>query len=192
MKLIFASHNHNKIAEIKALLPSHIELITLEELGYTTEIEETGNTLEENAQLKAHTIYNTFGYACFADDSGLEVVALNNAPGVYSARYAGKQKKAQDNINKLLSALAGIQQRQAQFKTVIHLKSAIQDIAFTGIVQGEITNTPKGTNGFGYDPIFIPLNHSITFAEMTPIEKAKLSHRARALQQLITFLEKTT
>lgn len=188
MTLVFASHNNNKIAEIRAMLPDSITLLGLNDIGCFEEIPETANTIEGNAVLKADFVTQKFGYDCFADDTGLEVEALNGAPGVYSARYAGEQKNANDNIDKLLKALAGNTNRNAQFKTVITLNVNGTQHLFTGIVKGKITTERKGNQGFGYDPIFKPDGFLKTFAEFSMDEKAAASHRGKAVQKLIDFL----
>ena len=188
MKLVFASNNAHKIAEIQAMLPPSIELVGLQDIGCFEDIPETASTLEGNAQLKADYVTENYSLPCFADDTGLEVEALNGAPGVYSARYAGEQKNAQDNMQKLLTALEDKSNRKAQFKTVIALNINGKSHQFTGIVQGEISHEKKGTQGFGYDPIFVPEGFTISFAEMNQDEKARLSHRGKAVAQLIAFL----
>lgn len=190
MQLVFATHNLNKYTEIKALIPAHIELLTLDMIGCTIEIEETGLTLEANAQLKADYVTNTYNLPCFADDTGLLVAALNGAPGVYTARYAGPQKNAADNMQKLLAELDGKDNRKAYFKTVIALNlNATEKHQFKGEVHGTIANQQQGTEGFGYDPIFIPENFEQTFAQLPLQTKNTISHRARALQKLLTFLK---
>lgn len=188
MKLVFASNNKNKIQEIKHQLPPDIELLSLEDIGCTEDIPETADTIEGNAILKANYVTEKYGYNCFADDTGLEVEALDGAPGVYSARYAGEQKNAEDNMDKLLNELSGKTNRQARFKTVIALNLNGEQHLFTGIVNGEITAERMGNKGFGYDPVFKPEDLPYTFAQLSLDEKAKLSHRARAVQQLIAFL----
>ena len=188
MTILFASHNNNKIAEIRAMLPDAITLLGLDDIGCHEEIPETADTIEGNAILKADYVTKKFGYNCFADDTGLEVEALNGAPGVYSARYAGEQKNAGDNMDKLLAELNGKDNRKAQFKTVIALNLNGQQYLFTGIVKGEITTQRQGNQGFGYDPIFKPEGFSKTFAEFTMDEKATVSHRGKAVQKLINFL----
>lgn len=189
MKLVFASNNKNKIQEIKHQLPSDIELLSLEDIGCFEEIPETADTIEGNAILKADYVTKKYGYNCFADDTGLEVEALNGEPGVYSARYAGKQKDANDNMDKLLSNLEDKENRNALFKTVIALNLNGEQHLFTGIVNGEITTEKAGDKGFGYDPVFKPVGLNLTFAQISIDEKAKLSHRGRAVQQLIDFLK---
>jgi XTP/dITP diphosphohydrolase len=188
MKLIFASHNENKTREIRSLLPSHIELLNLKDVQYLEEIPETAETLEGNALLKASCIYKRFGLNCFADDTGLEVYALNGSPGVYSARYAGPTKDPQANIDLLLKKLSGVSDRRARFRTSIALNWNGKYHFFDGIVEGHIARVRSGSDGFGYDPIFIPENETRTFAEMTLHQKNAQSHRARALEKMIDFL----
>ena len=190
MKIVFASNNKHKIAEISAQLPETIQLIGLEDIGCYEAIPETAPTIEGNAQLKADFVTQHYGLACFADDTGLEVEALDGAPGVYSARYAGDQKNAEDNMNKLLAELENKSSRLAQFKTVIALNIDGTSHQFTGIVHGEISTEKRGNQGFGYDPIFVPKLQNRTFAEMDTREKAALSHRGKAVAQLIAFLLK--
>jgi XTP/dITP diphosphohydrolase len=188
MKLIFASHNENKTAEIRQLLPAGIELLSLNDLNFQEEILETSDTLEGNSALKAAYIYSIFKLPCFADDSGLEVDFLQNRPGVYSARYAGEPKNDDNNMNKLLDDLKGIKHRNAQFRTVITLMLESATYSFEGIITGEITEQKIGENGFGYDPIFRPIDEVKTFAQMTMKEKNARSHRALALEKMISFL----
>lgn len=190
MKLVFASNNKNKIAEIQQLMPLGITVLSLEEIGCDVDIPETASTIEGNAILKANYVTEHFGYDCFADDTGLEVEALNGAPGVYSARYAGEQKNADDNMTKLLLALENHTNRKAQFKTVIALNINKEQHLFTGIASGVIIGEKKGEKGFGYDPIFKPNELDKTFAELSMEEKSKYSHRAKAVNQLFTFLQK--
>ena len=189
MKLVFASNNQNKIAEIKQMLPKSIELLSLEDIGCTEDIPETAETIEGNAILKANYVTEKFGYPCFADDTGLEVEALNGEPGVFSARYAGEQKNADDNMNKLLFNLKDKSNRKAQFKTIIALNINNKQHLFEGIIKGEIISEKRGTKGFGYDPIFVPEGFTSTFAEMEMSEKAKLSHRGIATRKLISYFE---
>lgn len=189
MKLVFASNNKNKIIEIKHQLPADIELLSLEDIGCHEDIPETADTIEGNAILKADYVTKKYGYDCFADDTGLEVDALNGAPGVYSARYAGEQKNANDNMNKLLDELGDNHNRSARFKTVIALNLNGEQHLFTGIVDGNITTHKAGNQGFGYDPVFIPAGLNQTFAEISLNEKAMLSHRGRAVTQLLNFLK---
>lgn len=190
MQLVFASNNKNKIKEIQALVPDTIQIISLEAIGCTEDIPETADTIEGNAILKANYITSNYGYNCFADDTGLEVDALIGAPGVYSARYAGEQKDANDNMDKLLSELKDTINRNANFKTVICLNLNGTQQLFTGIIKGTIIDKKIGTNGFGYDPIFIAEGHQKTFAELSLEEKATISHRGIAVAQLIAFLSK--
>lgn len=188
MKLVFASNNNNKIKEIQALVPATIEIVSLQEIGCPEDIPETADTIEGNAILKANYITSRYGFDCFADDTGLEVEALHGEPGVYSARYAGPQRDANDNMDKLLSELEGQSNRSAQFKTVITLNFEGKQHLFTGIIKGNISPGKKGTNGFGYDPVFIPDGYQKTFAEMAMGEKSRISHRGLAVQQLVDFL----
>ena len=190
MHLVFASNNPNKIAEIQALVPSTIKILSLKEIGCTEDIPETSDTIEGNAILKANYVTEKYGYNCFADDSGLEIDYLKGAPGVYSARFAGEHKNDKDNIQKVLTELKEIENRKAQFKTVIALNIDKQQNLFTGIITGTITKTEKGINGFGYDPVFQPNNYSVTFAEMNQAEKSSISHRGQAVAQLLNFLNK--
>lgn len=188
--ILFASHNTYKAKEIASLLPDHLKLITLSDLNYYEEIPETGTTLKENALFKAKFTYDKFNCNCFADDSGLEVEALNNEPGVYSARYAGPQKNDGANMDKLLNSLKDVNNRIARFKTVIAFIYEGKEYFFEGIINGKITNTKTGTNGFGYDPIFMPEGFNKTFAEMSSDEKNSISHRAIAVKKMIDFLKK--
>jgi len=190
MKLVFASNNKNKIQEIQALVPNTIQIVSLEDIGCTEDIPETADTIEGNAILKANYVTEKYGYNCFADDTGLEVEALNGAPGVYSARYAGEQKDANDNIDKLLSELSDKPNRKANFKTVIALNLNGKQNLFTGIINGKIIEEKIGTNGFGYDPIFVAEGYEKTFAELTMEEKSTISHRGIAVKELILFLQK--
>lgn len=192
MKLVFASNNKNKIAEIQQMLPKEIEILSLEDIGCFDDIPETATTIEGNAIIKANYVSQKYGYNCFADDTGLEVETLNGAPGVYSARYAGEQKNDNDNMNKLLIALKNKENRKANFKTVIALNLNNEQYLFTGIANGTITEEKKGDKGFGYDPIFLPENHDKTFAEIEQKEKALLSHRGKATAQLISFMKNYT
>ena len=189
MELIFGTHNENKVEEINGLLPTDFIVKSLTELKFETEIDETGSSLEENALIKARVIFNTFKKNCFADDSGLEVSALGGKPGVHSARYAGNQKNAQDNMSKLLYELKDLSDRKSQFRTLIALILNGREYLFEGIVKGEIIYTPQGEKGFGYDPIFVPQKYTTTFAQMSLYEKNKISHRSRAFQKLVQFLK---
>ena len=188
MKLVFASNNQHKLKEIQALLPKNIELLSLSDIGCNDDIAETATTIEGNALLKAQYIKEHYHCNVFADDTGLEVQALNNAPGVYSARYAGEHKSDADNMYLLLKNMEGISHREAQFKTVIALCLDGSIYTFEGIAKGRIGTTPVGTNGFGYDPIFIPEGSDQTFAELTQEEKNRISHRGKAFGKLLHFL----
>lgn len=189
MKLVFASNNKNKIKEIQLLLPDSIEVLSLEDIGCFEDIPETADTIEGNAILKADYVTQKFGYDCFADDTGLEVHVLNGEPGVYSARYAGEQKDANDNMDKLLLNLENHSDRTAQFKTVIALNLNGKQTLFTGIIKGKIIEEKIGTNGFGYDPIFVADGYDKTFAELSIEEKSGISHRGLAVKQLVDFLK---
>lgn len=188
MKLVFASNNKNKIAEIQQQVGSQFQIVSLEDIGCFVDIPETAETIEGNAILKANYVTENFGLHCFADDTGLEIESLNNQPGVYSARYAGEQKNAEDNMNLVLQKLANQTNRKAQFKTSIALNIDNQQYVFEGIVKGEITMEKSGNQGFGYDPIFQPEGFSATFAQMTMEQKTVISHRGIAVQKLINFL----
>lgn len=188
MNLVFASNNKNKIKEIQSILPETIKILSLEEIGCHEDIPETADTIEGNAILKADYVTQKYGYDCFADDTGLEVEALNGEPGVYSARYAGEQRNADDNMNKLLDGLTDKSNRSAKFKTVIALNLYGEQHLFTGIAKGQITLQKTGNQGFGYDPIFQPENFTETFAALPLETKNKISHRGKATQQLIDFL----
>jgi len=189
MQLIMASQNPNKIAEIAPFLPEAMTLQSLLDVGYTTELEETGATLEQNAAQKAWFVYHKFGKSCFADDTGLEVTALNGAPGVYSARYGGPERTAEKNMERLLRELAPHTDRSAQFRTVISLIWDGVEHQFEGVVKGKILHEPVGIGGFGYDPIFQPTEDSRSFAEFSKAEKNAISHRGRALAKLLAFLK---
>lgn len=192
MKIVFASHNQNKAKEIRSVLPQGIKLLTLNDLNCLEEIPENEPTIEGNSAFKANWVFNHFGMPCFADDTGLEVRALNGAPGVHSARYAGETKNDEANMNKLLKALEPFSDRTAQFKTVITFRDQHREIQFTGVVSGQIGTSKKGEFGFGYDPIFFPEDAVQTFAEMTLLQKNKFSHRARAMAQFLEFLAEHT
>jgi XTP/dITP diphosphohydrolase len=190
MKLVFASQNAHKAAEIQTVIPSEISICTLTELGITEDIPETAATLEGNALMKMEYLVARLNLPCFADDTGLEIDALHGEPGVYSARYAGEQRNSVDNMQLVLEKLTGELNRKARFRTVIALWWEGNSHFFEGIVEGTITNAPVGNQGFGYDPIFQPAGSTKTFAEMTMEEKNQWSHRARAVQQLVGFLRK--
>ena len=187
-KLIFATHNKNKLKEVRSLIPNTIELLNLDDINLLEEIEETATTIEGNALLKAQTIYKQTGINCFADDSGLLVDALDGAPGVFSARYAGEHKSDSDNLEKLLKELSNKDNRNAHFKTVMALIIDGKEYLFEGIINGTITAEKSGANGFGYDPIFLPNGYSETFAEMSSEIKNVISHRAKAMKKLIEFV----
>lgn len=190
MKLVFATNNPNKLREIQHILGEKVELLGLEEIGCSEEIPETAPTLEGNALLKARYVYEKFGYNCFADDTGLEIEALNGEPGVYSARYAGEAKDAQANMDKVLLKLNGEINRKACFKTVIALIIDGEETLMKGEVPGIILTEKRGAEGFGYDPIFQPEGFNLSFAEMDLTAKNNISHRARAVRKLVDFLEK--
>jgi len=189
VKLIFATHNKNKLSEVKALMPESIELLGLADINFHDDIAETASTIEGNASLKSAAIYKSSGINCFSDDSGLLVDSLNGEPGVQSARYAGEQKNDEANIQKLLAELNGKENRSAYFKTVMSLMLDGKEFLFEGRINGIIINEKRGSNGFGYDPIFIPEGYTKTFAEMTKEEKSSISHRGIALKKLIEFLK---
>lgn len=188
-QIVFATRNANKLLEIQKLLPDTFQVIGLDEIQCYEELPETHDTIEANSLEKAEYVFNRYRVACFTEDSGLEVVALNGAPGVNSAHYSGS-RNADDNIALVLSKLDGIADRSARFKTVFTFKSAAETRQFTGIVTGEIALTPIGTNGFGYDPIFVPTGYNSTFAQMQPVDKIAISHRSKAFILLKSYLEK--
>ncbi len=188
MQLVFATNNLNKLKEVQSLIPSHIKLLSLKDIGCFEDVPETQNTIEGNAIQKAEYVKQHYGYDCFADDTGLEVDALNNQPGVYSARYAGPKRDANDNMDLLLSNLKDKPNRNAQFKTVISLVLNGQLKTYTGICKGEITATKQGEKGFGYDPIFKANGYDNTFAEISLDEKNKIGHRGKAVKLLVDFL----
>lgn len=188
MKLVFATNNQNKLKEVKQLLPPSIELLSLKDIDCEDDITESGKTIRENAKIKSRYIYEKFGMNCFADDTGLEVDAIGGRPGVYSARFAGPSCRSEDNINKLLIELKGIENRKANFRTVISLIIDGKDEAFEGVVNGVITNEEKGSNGFGYDSVFMPDGYDKTFAEMSAQEKNEISHRGIAINKLTSFI----
>ncbi len=188
MQLVFASNNKNKIREIQLLVPNSIQILSLEDIGCLADIPETADTIEGNAILKANYVTEQFGYNCFADDSGLEIDALNGEPGVYSARYAGEPKDDHKNIEKVLENLQNETNRKANFKTVICLNLNGEQQLFTGIIDGKIIHEKIGTNGFGYDPIFVADGYDKTFAELSIEEKSSVSHRGKAVRQLVHFL----
>lgn len=189
MKLVFATNNLNKLKEVQAMLPKTIELLSLKDINCNEEVDETETTIEGNAKLKAEYITKNYGYNCFADDTGLEVDALNGQPGVYSARYAGEAKNAEQNMQKLLLALKNKIDRNAQFRTAICLNLDGKQFLFEGVCRGEIIKEKQGQEGFGYDPIFKPTHSKDTFATMSSVEKNKISHRGIAVQKLVAFLK---
>jgi XTP/dITP diphosphohydrolase len=188
MKLVFATNNKNKIEEIKALLPDSITLLSLEDINCQEDIPETADTIAGNALQKAKYVFDNYGYNCFSDDTGLEIDALNGEPGIYSARYAGEQRDANDNMDKVLINLKENSNRNAHFKTVIALIIDGTTTLVEGIAPGEITTTKSGAEGFGYDPIFKPAGYTTTFSEMSLNEKNKISHRGKAVRKLVEFL----
>lgn len=187
-KLVFATNNNHKKAEVANILAPNYQVLNLADINCFVDIPETGNTFAENATLKSEYVFKNFGIDCFADDSGLEVAALNNAPGIFSARYSGI-KDDKENLQLLLKNLEGEKNRKARFKTVISLIKNGKNHLFEGVIEGTIRNLPSGTQGFGYDPIFQPNGYAITFAEMDMEEKNRISHRALAMQKLIDFLK---
>ena len=190
MKIVFATNNPNKLKEIRSLIPKEIEIISLKEIGCNEDIPETGDTLEANAFQKAHYIKDNFNYDCFADDTGLEIDELNGNPGVYSARYAGPERNANANMNKVLNELKRKKNRKAQFRTAIALILKGEEHLFEGKVEGYISKDKQGNEGFGYDPIFIPENDIRSFAQMSMQEKGAISHRGRAVRKLVAYLNK--
>ena len=190
MKIVFATNNAHKLSEVKAVLGEGFELVTLKEVGITEDIPETGETLDENASIKARYVYQRTGLDCFADDTGLEVEALGCAPGVRSARYATDGHDFAANNRKLLKELEGETNRAARFRTVISLIRGGEEVQVEGIVRGTIATQESGAEGFGYDPLFIPEGKSVTFAEMSADEKNAISHRGRAVAELVKVLKK--
>lgn len=188
MKLVFATNNKHKLEEVKNLLGDTFNLMTLNEIGCHEDIEETASSLEGNAKIKSDHIKEHYGFDCFADDTGLEVEALNGEPGVYSARYAGEKATFDDNVQKMLNALSGVENRKARFRTVISLILNGEQLFFEGICDGVIEESRSGEKGFGYDPIFRPLGFDQTFAEMDIETKGRISHRGLAVQKLVTYL----
>lgn len=188
MKIVFATNNKHKLEEIRSIVNGKIEILSLADINCYEEIEETGSTLEENALIKARYVKVNYGYNCFADDSGLEVEALNNEPGVLSSRYAGELCDPQDNMDKLLMKLENADNRSARFRTVISLLINDEQLLFEGVIYGSIIHEKRGEHGFGYDPIFIPDGYSNTFAELGSKIKNKISHRAIATEKLVKHL----
>ena len=189
MELVFATNNLHKLQELQAMLGNQIKLLSLKDIQCFEEIPEEQPTLEGNARQKSLYVSDNYNYNCFADDTGLEIEALNGEPGVYSARYAGEEKSAEANMNKVLSKLAKINTRNARFRTVISLIINGEEKQFEGIVEGEILHEKRGDAGFGYDPIFQPKGYNESFAEMNLSEKNKISHRGRAVQKLVAYLK---
>lgn len=188
MELVFATNNLNKLSEIRSLLPLEIKILSLNDINCKEELPETNPTLEENALQKGRYIFDNYGFNCIADDTGLEVNILDGQPGVYSARYAGKDSVAEKNIKKVLDNLQGEKDRRARFRTVIGLIINGKEVLFEGICNGVITTEIRGMKGFGYDPIFIPSGYNQTFAEMTKKQKGLISHRGKSVKKLIDFL----
>ncbi len=190
MELVFATNNQHKLMEIQNLLNGNPVLLSLEDIGCREELPEDRETLEDNASQKAWYLYDNYGKSCFADDTGLEIEALNGEPGVYSARYAGPERSAEANMDKVLTMLNKINNRKARFKTVISLVLNGNETRFEGVVEGRILQERKGESGFGYDPIFKPDESNLSFAEMSLSDKNKISHRARAFLKLVEYLNK--
>jgi len=188
MKLVFATNNQHKLQEIKQLLDDSIELLSLNDINCTDDIPENRETLEGNASEKSFYIFNKYGMNCFADDTGLEIEALNGEPGVYSARYAGEERNSENNMNLVLEKLDKINNRKARFRTVISLVIDGHETQFEGVVDGHILEEKRGQTGFGYDPIFQPIESGYSFAELSMVEKNEISHRGRAVQKLIKYL----
>lgn len=188
MKIVFATNNINKLDEIRKISKGQLEILSLADINCHEDIPETGDTLQENALIKARFIKEKFGLDCFADDTGLEVEALNNAPGIYSSRYAGEDGNSENNMQKLLRNLDGVENRTAKFRTVIALLINNNEHFFEGEIYGTIIHAKRGTNGFGYDPVFMPRNYDKTFGELSDDIKNSLSHRAIATQKLVRFL----
>jgi XTP/dITP diphosphohydrolase len=188
MRIIFATNNQHKVDEIRSALPNNFSIITLKEAGIDIEIPEPYDTLQDNASEKARTIYNLTKTNCFSEDTGLEVYSINNEPGVHSARYAGEEKSFDKNIYKLLYKLDNLNERKARFRTVICLMLNDKEYFFEGICEGEIIDERRGNQGFGYDPVFIPTGSGKTFAQMSIEEKNLFSHRKKATDKLVTFL----
>ncbi len=189
MKLVFATNNINKLKEVQQMLPTSIELLSLKDINCFDDIDETETTLQGNAKLKADHITKKYGYNCFADDTGLEVTALNGEPGVYSARYAGEPSDSEKNMQKLLEELQNKTNRDAQFRTAISLNIDSKNFLFEGVCEGIILTEKQGAKGFGYDPVFKPKGFLKSFAEMSSEEKNAISHRGNAILQLVTFLK---
>ncbi len=189
-ELVFASRNKGKYNEIKRMMPRNINLLSLNDLNFIGDIKETGETLKQNAKIKSDFIFNNFGINCFADDTGLEIDSLNGMPGVYSARFAGKTCNSNENIEKVWKLLAGYENTDAKFKSILSLNINGKTVFFEGKIDGKIIFNKRGTNGFGYDSIFVPNGYNKTFAELNLVEKNQISHRSEALKRLIIFLDK--
>lgn len=189
MRLVFATNNKHKLEEVQKAVGDDFEIVSLKEIAGDVDIEETGTILEENAKIKAMYVVDNHGMNCFADDTGLEIEALDGAPGVYSARYAGEGCSFDDNMNKVLEQMKDAENRNAVFKTIIHIVIEGKEHVFKGEVKGKITKEKKGEKGFGYDPIFIPNGYDKTFAELSIEEKNKISHRGIATKKLVEFLK---
>jgi XTP/dITP diphosphohydrolase len=190
MKLCFASNNDHKLSEIRQIVGNQYQVVSLQEIGCHEELAEDQDTLEGNSRQKAEYVWQHYGISCFADDTGLEVAALGGEPGVFSARYAGPQRSSSDNMTLLLENLRSQSDRRAQFRTSITLFLDGAMHQFDGIIKGQIADAPRGETGFGYDPIFIPEGSELTFAQMSAGEKNQISHRGRAMEQLVAFLQK--
>jgi len=188
-KLVFATNNDHKLRELRQIVPSEFELVSLNDIGCTDDIPETGTTLEVNAAQKSFYIWNKYSINCFADDTGLEIEALENEPGVYSARYAGEDKSPEDNLLKVLEKMANITNRKARFRCVVSLVIDGAEKQFEGIVEGKILTAKQGEAGFGYDPIFMPDGYNQSFAEMSAEDKNLISHRGRAVNKLVDYLK---
>ena len=189
-ELVFATSNKGKYNEVKKMMPKNINLLSYNDLNFIGDIQETGKTLKQNAKIKSDFIFNHFGINCFADDSGLEIDSLNGMPGVYSARFAGKTCNSNDNIEKVWKLLKGHKNTDAKFKSILSLNIDGNTFFFEGKIDGKIIFNKRGTNGFGYDSIFIPNGYNKTFAELNSVEKNEISHRSKALKRLIIFLDK--
>ena len=189
-KLVFVTNNRHKLREIREIMPASIEILSLADINCMAEIPETADTLEGNALIKAHYVYDRFGMDCFADDMGLEVEALGGVPGVHTARYAGEARDPEANMQKLLHEMQGKSNRKARFRTVIALIENGKEHVFSGRVDGTIATEPRGNEGFGYDPVFVPEGTGQTFAEMGEAGKNEISHRARAVAELLSYLNR--
>jgi len=189
MKIVFATNNRNKLKELQSILGDTIDLVSLKDIGCNVDIPETGSTLEENASIKSSFVFKNYGLNCFADDTGFEIDVLNGDPGVYSARYAGKDKDSKANMKKVLRELEGQKNREAQFRTIISLWLNGKEKLFEGLVRGTVMTEKHGDSGFGYDPIFMPEGFNHSFAEMSLQEKNAISHRGIAVRKLAAFLK---